>query len=97
MDEYSATYSGIYPYSGPYTAKKPYSDNPWFTSALLTLADASHNVFSWNSRGGTCVVLLGDHQGPHGSFVPIPLPGGKQHHVIQTGRSNPTPPCPTPL
>jgi len=29
MDEYSATYSGLYPYSGPDTAKKPYFDNPW--------------------------------------------------------------------
>jgi len=38
MDEYSATYSGLYPsatysglypYSGPDTARIPYSDNPW--------------------------------------------------------------------
>jgi len=29
VDEYSAPYSGLYPYSGPDMAKKPYSDNPW--------------------------------------------------------------------
>jgi len=31
MNEYSATYSGLYPYSGPDTAKKQYSDNPCWT------------------------------------------------------------------
>jgi len=33
MDEHSATYSRLYPYSGLDTAKKPYSDNPWWMSA----------------------------------------------------------------
>jgi len=30
VGEYSAPYSGLYPYSGPDMAKKPYSDNPWW-------------------------------------------------------------------
>jgi len=34
MDEYCATYSELYPYSGPDTAKKPYSDNPCWRYAL---------------------------------------------------------------
>jgi len=33
MDEYFAPYSGLYPYSGPDTAKKQYSDNTWWAQA----------------------------------------------------------------
>jgi len=34
VDKYSAPYSGLYPYSGPDMAKKPYSDNPWCIPGL---------------------------------------------------------------
>jgi len=38
MDEYSAPYSGLYPYSGPDTAKKPYSDNPWSSMLFVPMS-----------------------------------------------------------
>jgi len=34
MDEYSATYSGLYPYSGRDTAQNPYSENPWCVPSM---------------------------------------------------------------
>jgi len=49
MDEYSATYSGFYPYSGPDAAKKPYSDNPW--SKAMRAKDRVTAVLCVNTSG----------------------------------------------
>jgi len=40
MDEYLGPYSGLYPCSGPDTAKKPYSDNHCSCSAAGTAASS---------------------------------------------------------
>ena len=69
MDKYSATYSGIYPYSGLDTAKKPYSDNPWWEPCAVSRARLLRGPFACAKPAG-CAAAPASVRRSHGVLSP---------------------------